>query len=300
MRWMGIDGGGSNLRIVIVDNDLNILASHHGEAVNPSSVGRELAAERIRNGIHELMRAQDQRISAVGIGVAGASAIHAADWLRAVLEPVLPDVPIVTSSDEEIALVGARGEPVGAVLLAGTGSVAYGINSDGRIQRAGGWGYLLGDEGSGYWIGLQALRLITDWGDSRLAQETALVSTIMQELGLTRAFDLIAWTYQKAHPRDIAALAPLVLELAEAGDKTAMRIISEAAEHLAALVEHVCSQLGLGHQTIVYAGSLLTRNTPLCRAVTQRLGLETRPEVRYPAAVGAALLAKIRETQHAD
>ncbi|MFW5708849.1 MAG: N-acetylglucosamine kinase [Chloroflexota bacterium] len=299
MMWIGIDGGGSTVRIVLVDDGMNEHASYFGPAVNPSSVGYDIAAERIRAGIQDILCSADtDMVTGVGIGVAGASADHSADWLIEVVEAVLPDVFIVPSSDEEIALVGGRGRLDGLVLLAGTGSIAFGRHADGRRMRAGGWGYLLGDEGSGYWIGLQAARMVTLDADSRLLVSTRLPRAVMETIDIDRHNAIIRWAYHEAKPGDVAALASVVLELADAGDEGAQRILDEAAAHLAALVLHVGRLLDMPEDTITYAGGLLTSDNALSRRVTSTLGLRIAPTRQHSPVIGAALLAKLNHEEN--
>lgn len=301
MRWMGIDGGGTSLRVAIVDDDLSILARYDGDSANPSSIGHDEAQRRIQYAVKEsLAAAHLDRVDGVGIGIAGASNEYATDWLLSCLQPVLPTAPIVPSSDMEIALVGGRGQLDGILLLAGTGSVALGIAPNGQRHRVGGWGYLLGDEGSGYWIGAQALQTCVAWADG-YPTESRLPHAILETLGLQSTFDLIGWRYQRASQRDVAALAPLVLRLADDADPLAYEIITNGAQHLAKMARHLMQSLALGLETIVFAGSLLTNDTLLSRLVQQTLQLSTRPLPRHSAVVGAALLAKLKgENPYAD
>lgn len=293
MRWMGIDGGGSHLRVVIVDDNLRVLTEQSGESANPNSIGQQVAAERIRNAVSAALAAVGRgTVTGVGVGIAGASARHAADWLESVLRPVLPRAQYALSSDEEIALVGGRGRRDGVVLLAGTGSTAYGVAQDGRVFRSGGWGYLLGDEGSGYWIGLQALRAVTRYADGRLDTASELAATIMKRLGISTPDELIAYVYREARPTDIAALTRDVLALPD--DPRASAIIDHAAHHLAELAVHVAEKLDFTTEAITFAGTLLTTNNPLSEAVVNALGLPLPPTIRYPPVIGAALLAKLK------
>ncbi len=298
--WMGIDGGGSHVRVVIVDDDLRELASVQGEGVNPSSIGRDEAARRIQLTIRQtLAQAHLATVTGVGIGIAGASADHSAAWLRDIVTPLLPDAAIYPSSDVEIALVGGRGRLDGFVLVVGTGSIAYGLTRDGRSHRAGGWGYLLGDEGSGYWIGAQALRTVTQVGDLCLAENTDLPQRIMQSIGIQQPMALINWMYHTAKPADVAQLAETVLQVADEGDSLAGSIIEQAAEHLTRLAVHVQTTLQLDRDTITYAGGLLISDNRLSRAVTAMLELPAPPPIHHKPAIGAALLAKLKEARHA-
>lgn len=294
MNWMGIDGGGTSLRVVVTDDDMRVVAQSEGTYANPSSIGHSEAEKRIRTLVrHTLERAGLSTVDAVGIGIAGASNEHAEAWLRACIQPVVPSADVVPSSDMEIALVGGTGRLDGILLLAGTGSGALGVHPDGRRQRVGGWGHLIGDEGSGYWIGTRALQTVTAWADGYLNTDTALPPRILEHLQLSKPYGLIKWRYQHANQRDVAALAPLVLDLAASGDATATSIVVDAARHLAQMATYIMGVLQLDTESIVFAGSLLTMDTILRQQVQRNLSLSTSPLPLHAPMIGAALLAKL-------
>ncbi len=127
---------------------------------------------------------------------------------------MLPAAQVALSSDVEIALVGALGRRLGIVVLAGTGSAAYGVNRAGESLLVGGWGYLLGDEGSGYWIGSEALRLLARAADQRPASpamksESILPARIMAALDLATPKAVVKWLYHGSGSR-VAEVARLV------------------------------------------------------------------------------------------
>jgi N-acetylglucosamine kinase-like BadF-type ATPase len=293
---IGIDGGGSTVRAALVRPDLRVQAEYTGPAVNPSVVGRDEAAARIRatlaNLLHQAQIAPEQ-IAGVGLGIAGASNRYdwAADWLRGIVAGVLPAAPVWPSSDYEIALVGAQGERRGVLLLAGTGSLAYGINAAGESALVGGWGYLVGDEGSGYWLGAQALRAVVRMADER-GPRTRLTAALLPALQLRQPLDLIPWLYASG-PRvqDIARLAPLVLDCAEQGDPAASQIVETGARELVLAVRAVQHRLDLHAAAPMFAGSLLSAPNPLSQRVCALLNLTAIPTPRYPPVIGAALLA---------
>lgn len=293
---MGIDGGGSTVRVVILTQDLTICGQSEGATANPAVVGTENAA----NTIHQAMRAAldsaglaADQIAAVGIGVAGAAFHHSADWLRSVVEAITPQARIVPSADFEIALVGALGQRLGVLVLSGTGSLAYGINAAGETALVGGWGYLLDDAGSGYWIGIQALRAVVRAADSR-GRETALTSTLLKTLDLQQPLDLIPWLYHSsvARTREIAQLAPLVLEQAADADRVAQAIVSEAVDELALAAQTVIRRLAMDTPDFAFAGGLLTHENLLSQRLCAALGLHSIPVARYTPVIGAALLAQ--------
>lgn len=292
---LGVDGGGSTVRAAVFDSDLAILSHFVGATVNPSLIGRDEAEARIQAALRAAIGGAGLdagAIAAVGLGIAGAAALHSADWLRQVVAGVLPEAKVAPSSDYEIALVGAHGERYGALALAGTGSLAYGVNRAGESWLAGAWGYLLGDEGSGYWLGAQALRAAVRMSDGR-GPATALLEKTLAALGLASAPDLTLWLYQNQPPRarDVAALAPLVLACADEGDRIARELVSEGARELAIALRAVVRRLSLDAEKIAFTGSLLTQPNALSLRLCDLLGLDAIPQPRYDALTGAAILA---------
>ena len=292
---LGIDGGGSTVRAAVVSSDLQLRGQSQGPAANPGTVGRESAAQRIQDAVRAALDdagLEPGQIAAVGIGVAGAAAAHAEAWLRAVVRDVLPGALVAPSADYEIALVGALGRRRGVLVLAGTGSLAYGMNAAGESALAGGWGYLLGDEGGGCWLGLEGLRAVIR-ADDGSGPETSLSGALLAALEIDRPRDLIPWLYGAGTPRTqaIAALAPIVLEQAAAGDAAAQEIIARAAHHLAHLARTVISRLSLPAPDIAFAGGLLGALNPLSAALCRELDLPALPVPRHPPVIGAARLA---------
>ena len=293
--YMGIDGGGSTLRIALVDKDLAPLAAFTGSSANPNIIGRGAAQQRIRHGIGEALRLAgiaQREVTAVSIGIAGASNQHSERWLVQTVAPALSGPLIVPSSDLEIALVGALAQRHGILLLAGTGSAAFGITPAGRRLQIGGWGYLLGDEGSSYWIGSRLLKDIVD-ADQRTL--TALQRSCLVELGLSQPRDLISWLYRadEAPPVRIASLARFVLQQATCGDWQAVNIVQAAALHLVKQVRTLQRRLDYPGAPIAFAGGLLDHGNFLADEVADRLGLAEPPAAKYAPATGAALLAKM-------
>ena len=296
MLVMGIDGGGTHTRVVVMGVDGVVHGQAEGSTANPSVVGHETAAATIQAAIQAALDAADmvpQQIAAVGIGVAGADAAHSADWLCMVLEAALPQARVVPSSDYEIALVGALGERQGVLVLAGTGSLAYGVNAAGQSARVGGWGYLLDDAGSGYWIGLRGLEAVARAADGR-GPRTGLCATLLDTLELTQPVDLVGWLYHAPEPRthEIAALAPLVLEATRYGDDAATHIVTQAVNELALAARTVMARLEMFAPQVAFTGGLLSHRNPLSEGLCAALGLATLPEPCYSPVIGAALLAQ--------
>jgi N-acetylglucosamine kinase-like BadF-type ATPase len=296
---MGIDGGGSTVRVAITTPDLTVRGQSEGPTANPGVVGADKAADTIRETMRRALDAAGltaDQIAAVGIGVAGAAAHHSAGWLRAVVEAITPQARIVPSADFEIALVGALGQRQGVLVLAGTGSLAYGINAAGVTALVGGWGYLLDDAGSGYWIGIRALEAVVRAADGR-GQNTALTPALLNALGLPGSLDLIAWLYraEAARTREIAQLAPLVIERAAENDPAARAIVSQAAAELELATRTVIRRLDMPAPDFAFAGGLLTHKNLLSDTLCVGLGLDSIPVPRHTPVIGAALLALLSE-----
>lgn len=292
---VGIDGGGSTVRAVVMDENLSVVGQGAGGAVNPNLVGRAAAAGTIQTAVRAALAKTaltPEQISAVGIGVAGADAAHSADWLRETVRDVLPGAMVAASSDHEIALAGAHGERRGILVLAGTGSLACGANSAGDYVRVGGWGYLLGDEGSGFWLGMEGLRMVARAADGR-SRQTGLTAALLGQLGLPDVGALVAWLYRADTPRnpEVAALAGLVLEQAALGDSAARIIVERAAQELALAARAVQHRLNREPLPLAFTGGLLSVPNLLNNLLCNLLELPGIPTPRHPPVVGAAILA---------
>jgi N-acetylglucosamine kinase-like BadF-type ATPase len=168
------------------------------------------------------------------------------------------------------------------------------VNAAGEQVLVGGWGYLLGDEGSGAWIGREAVRLIIRANDQGTPL-SALAAAVMSDLGLARPREVVPWLYGRTPPpiKELAALVPRVLDAADSDDPDATRILDAAAAALEELARLLQRRLQLDNAAIALAGGLLQHDNALSRRVCARLGLSTIPLTRYSPALGAALLAKL-------
>ncbi|MGH7520391.1 MAG: BadF/BadG/BcrA/BcrD ATPase family protein, partial [Gemmatimonadales bacterium] len=187
--------------------------------------------------------------------------------------------------DVEIALAAAFGDGPGVLVNAGTGSIAYARVADGRLHRAGGHGWQLGDEGSGYWLGRRALSAAARARDG-LEESSTLLERLLVELGLPTFDDLIRWT-ATATPAQVAALAPHVLNAAREGESVAQRIVAEAAAELSQLVRVLSRHFSEAEAIrIATTGGLLRSGSPLLAALRARLAVDV-PRARFADVRGA-------------
>lgn len=297
-RFIGIDGGGSNLRVVVTDEHMTELIRVRRGAVNPSAIGREQSAQLIQSAIQEALDILNiNTVTGVGIGIAGASAVYAETWLCETIQTVLPNTFIAPASDNEIALVGGAGERYGLLLLAGTGSVGFGMNTSGEKIQVGGWGYILGDKGSGFWLGLQAIKTLIDYQDADNSY-SPFVQQVDAYLKAHDAKHLVEWVYvNQTNPVPvIARVAEVVLNCANNGDSEALEIVREAVSAIVKLENMLVNRLKLDKPPIIFAGGILTSHNAMSRLLIQELGLSEIPQAKYEPVIGAALLAKLQYT----
>ncbi|MBX5450466.1 BadF/BadG/BcrA/BcrD ATPase family protein [Thermogemmatispora sp.] len=274
--YLGVDGGGSKTLAIVVDRHGRERGRALAGRANYVSVGQEEAIRQVRQAAERALQAAGatSRPRAAWIGLAGLD--RPAD--HAVLSPPLASLAeqVYVTNDAELPLAALE-QAIGVVLIAGTGSIALGRDACGRVCRAGGWGYLLGDEGSGYDIGRQALQAAARAADGR-GPHTSLLPRILAYWGLERAEDLLGVVYHGQETAAIAQLATCVFAAAREGDPVARRIVGNAAAELALAALVVSHQLEFPENVVplALAGSLLVREAPFRAQILRRLRARRR------------------------
>ena len=290
---LGIDCGGSHTAVVVGDVHGRILARAEG----PGSAMRPGGAERSAAVILDVARraaaqAQVALPAAVAlVGAAGAGRAPEQEALAAAIATAGVAEHVEVRGDIEVALAAAFDDGPGILINAGTGSIAYARGPDGRLHRAGGHGWQLGDEGGGYWMGRRALAAAARAHDG-LEESSTLLERLLVALGLQRFDDLIRWT-ATATPAQVAALAPHVLNAAREGEIVAQRIIADAAVELSQLVR-VLTRRFPETDTIKLAttGGLLRPGSPLLTALRTNLAANL-PRARLSSEGGSAVDAPV-------
>lgn len=244
---LGIDGGGTRTRASIVearDGERRMLAHAESGSIKRLRVGAEVAEENLRALLTEVYaQAGVRSVRAASCGVASASMPGIPEWIGAVFRDFQVERWEVVG-DEVIALDAAfRGGP-GILQIAGTGSNTIGRAPDGSTESAGGWSSRLGDEGSGYWIGLHAIRRALHAYDR---EEPTRILERVGEIWGTSSLDELVNRGDGTPSPDFAALAPAISELAEAGDQVAQRVLEQAAADLVSFVLLVREKLKRKH-----------------------------------------------------
>ncbi|HEY7349097.1 MAG TPA: BadF/BadG/BcrA/BcrD ATPase family protein [Ktedonobacterales bacterium] len=255
-HFLGIDGGGSKTLAVIVDAQGIERGRALAGSANYAAVGVEQAIKHLHAAAEQAAACAACRLplKAAWLGLAGVD--RPGDL--ALLLPWLQSLAdfIRLTNDAEL-LLSALDDAVGVALVAGTGSIALGRDARGVITRAGGWGHILGDEGSGYDIGRLALQTATRAADGR-GEATALLEHIMTHWNLDRPDDMIGRVYNNDDKAEIARLSSLVFLAARAGDHAARKITRHAADELALAAITVCNALDFsgGRVALALGGGL--------------------------------------------
>jgi glucosamine kinase len=298
---IGVDGGKSRTRALVADDTGTELASAEsdGSAIRPGEADRSatVIAATIRDA---LSRAAVQgRGRCVVVGVAGAGRDEEREALTDALDEMGIADEVLVMGDTLIGLEDAFGERSGVLLIAGTGSIAYGRGPTGTVARCGGWGPVFGDEGSGAWIGRRALGVVAASHDGR-EPETDLTAPILAAAGADHIEELIAWA-SRAAPADFGRLAPVVFEVAATGDLRASSLVALAVEELGLHVRALARQLFADERaafSLALSGGLLARGTILRKRLEHRLKSLTPGAQIYAEDVNAARGAVKRALRH--
>jgi glucosamine kinase len=267
---LGIDGGGTRTRASIVD--VSVASGNKTQAIAESGsikrlrVGAQAANENLRALLTDVYKqAGVNSVSAASVGVASATMPGIPEWITAVLREFKIEKSEVVG-DEMIALDAAFEGGPGILQIGGTGSNTIGRAPDGSLECAGGWSSRLGDEGSGYWIGLHAIRRALNAYDR---EEPTLVLKRVGEIWGTPTIEALVNLGDSTPGPDFAALAPAISELAEQGDSVATGVLKQAAADLVNFVLLVRSKLKRKHAIegevpVAYIGSVIEK-APIVR-----------------------------------
>ncbi|OPJ60779.1 N-acetylglucosamine kinase [Clostridium oryzae] len=242
---IGIDGGGTktHLRIAAMEGESLVECSRGPANINSSNVEevKQVLQSIIYEGISTLGLSLEE-CEAICIGTAGAGRPQD----KKIINEILADIykgRIIVVNDAEIALSGGIGKQEGIIVISGTGSICYGKDKNGTFFRSGGWGHIIGDEGSGYDIGVRAIKAALKSYDGR-GEKTILESMVLEYLKLNCCEDLVAYIYRSGiGKKEIASLTVVVNEACRKGDNAAKKIFSDCAYELYLSVKAVVERL---------------------------------------------------------
>lgn len=242
--FLGIDGGGSKTSCLIGD-EVSILGAGTSAGSNVVRVGERQAQESLSAAIRQACTAAKitpSQIERTCVGIAGGARPEIARIARGLVSEIVSgEIEVV--GDMVIAMEAVFGSGPGVIVIAGTGSIAYGRNSAGQIARAGGWGFAISDEGSGHWIGRSAVAgVMRAYDEAGTDRTSALLEIIMRSWNVTTREQLVLAANAVPAP-DFAALLPALSSAADAGDATARAVLTQAGVELAGLAKIVITRI---------------------------------------------------------
>jgi len=289
---IGIDAGGTKTVGLLADESGKVLSKAISGSANLLVKG-ELAVEKVIFDVIESLEAPEP-LAALCLGIAGVGRLGADQVIRDVLRRLGQRQPVRVVNDALVALVAGAPSGVGIVVVAGTGSIAYGVDPGRHEARSGGWGYLLGDEGSAFWLGHYAVRHAIRAADGR-GVATTLYPLICDKLGVSEPTELVDWFYDQELSRNrVADLASLVETASADGDEAAENLMDQAAKHLTKAARAVAGQLSFPDRfPVVLSGGAFKACPSLGRRLEDMLA-SPEIEVRLldvDPAMGAVTLA---------
>lgn len=291
-KWfIGIDGGGSKTRAAICNEAGQVGAIVVGESSNPLSRSWgdvEATLRQLMDAVRIKAGAKEEEVAGLFIGLGGADRPQIKERIQLAFVDEWGERLLIDNDVIAALYAGTWGQP-GVVLLAGTGSIACAFSKEGARHRVGGWGYLVGDEGSGFDLGKKAASAVLREYDGR-GESTVLTQLFMDHYGVERPDELISLIYGGSNPRmELAKTSQLVEQAATLGDPVANTLIMQAVEDLLELAD-ACLKKVQEPVPVVLAGGLLTSSTILREQLIGRASFQTIiPTV--PPVVGALVAA---------
>jgi N-acetylglucosamine kinase-like BadF-type ATPase len=295
---VGIDGGGTKTAVTISHDQEETVLNFTVGPINYNGGDADAIAASFREIFNRtrLCCTNLADVVHVCIGAAGVSNPVVASFLEKQVRDNGYLGPLTITGDQETALYGAQTDMQGIILSAGTGSICFGVNDKGERHRTGGFGHLIDDEGSGYYIGRSLLSLVVQAEDGRKA-DTMIPALVYEQLGLGTVQEIIGFVYHtNTTKKDIAQLAPIMTAACELGDTEALKLAEQCAASLLELVVPVIERLKLYESPVAIAGSVLQKSRFVKEALERNLA-QSYPQTKLilpikNAAYGAVLLAK--------
>jgi N-acetylglucosamine kinase-like BadF-type ATPase len=289
--FFGIDGGGTHSRLALIDQNRKVLAKVRAGSTNIYSVTKDEVRANLEALLDEGFRAAGLKKNDLGAGCLGSAGLgreKERELFREFFRSILGETPVKLCTDGEILLCGGLDSLEGYCLIAGTGSVALGRTAGGELVRAGGLGYMLGDEGAAAWIGKTAIARSLRSAEGR-DLPTAMMGEILKAVGLEQGADLIRFVHYDADKARVAALAPIVTKAGQRGDALALDILSAGAAELNLLVRSVLERSpNITNKTLVLAGGVIEHDEIVTEKLKKSLA-EEFPYLRVTKPSGSAL-----------
>lgn len=308
LKWVnkvivaGVDGGGTTTRVALMSGDGNIIGYGVSGPSNYHDVGIETTKQHVNLALKEAWETTNkdpQPLDGIFFGMASVVSKQDRKNIKQIAKQLelAPQSQIGVDHDIRIALAGGLAGRQGINLIVGTGSSCYGRKEDGKNWRCGGWGHILDDLGSAYFLGVQGMIAMVHEADGR-GVKTTLTEQLMRKLGISDFQNIMHRLYVKGMSRsEIASLAPLITEMAKLGDQKALEILRKGSDNLVNLIQIVDEKLHFprNEKLVVVSGGTI-HSSPIYKkmlysTINKRLPGFKVLEPVFPPVVGAALLA---------
>ncbi len=292
--YLGIDGGGTKTVAIICDENGTLVSRYVGKSINYNSVGTDTARKNLKETVDGVLDGKDIALSSAFIGMPALSDRADDSFTQELCGGIIDCPKIAMDSDVYIGLEAMKCDGAAAMVVSGTGSMAVGKLTDGTIIHTGGWGYILGDEGSGYALGLDAVKAAI-CGAEGSAEPTALTQKVLEHFNVTDIDSLIDIFYDPPISNsEVAKVAPVLFECAKNGDNVANGIITKHAGLLADTVSALLKRMPCGTPLGMWGGILV--NCEMFREPFVSLIKEKFPDtqveiIKYPPEYGAVFAA---------
>ena len=298
--FFGIDGGGTQSRLGICDETDRLIAQVKGGSTNRYAVGFDAACDNLRDLIQKLKIESGidvQNCVAGCFASAGMSTEQETEDFRRFFTGEGIRCPLYLCNDALAALAGGTGTAEGIIVVSGTGSIAAGLDKNGRTARAGGLGHLIGDEGSGFKIGLDGIKAAAAALERR-GERTILAPMLFNHYGVNTIRELFPFLYTNFDKSRVASFSPCVFQAAQQSDAVATHILTTAAQDLSLLTRSVYGALFDGTEAeVVFSGGILEHQSSFAK-LTAAYICDALPQVRiicrrFEPVVGACILARL-------
>lgn len=311
MLYLGVDGGGTKTAFVLINDKGNILAYNIKPSCHYMQSSLEYFEEIIKEGIIDICKESKismKKIDYAFFGIPGFGETKKdIPLILNIIKEILVDVPFTCDNDSVAAWAGSLACKAGVNMVAGTGTIAFGMDKSGHSIRAGGWGHFCGDEGSAYWIGKKAIEIFTKEADHRI-NKTPLYNILRDELNIKNDFDLIDIVITKLFMKrdEIAKFSKILYKAALENDTEAIKVFKEAAFEHYLTIKSVINQLNLEDEEILisYSGGVFNAGNFILEPLQEYLEDINRNislmKPKLSPVTGAALYAKIIKSNKYD
>lgn len=297
--YLGIDGGGTKTVAIICDENGKLVSRYVGKSINYNSVGTDTARANLKETVDGVLEGKDITLSSAFIGMPALSSRADDSFTKELCGGIIDCPKIAMDSDVYIGLEAMKIDGAAAMVVSGTGSMAVGRLENGNVIFKGGWGYILGDEGSGYALALDAVKAAI-CGAEGSAEKTALTQRVLEHFDVDNVYGLIDIFYDPPISNsEVAKLAPALFECAKDGDRVANAIIDRHAQLLADTVCALLAELPCGTPLGMWGGILV--NCAMFREkfvslVNSKFPSTKAEIIKYPPEYGAVFAAIKEDT----